>query len=160
MSIEKVRAYLNGIRLADRIMEFSQSSATVELAAQALGCEPARIAKTMSFLLGEETILILTAGDAKVDNRKYKDTFHTKAKMIPREDVERLTGHAPGGVCPFAVPETVRVYLDVSLKPFDVVYPAAGSGNSAVRLTVDELEKASGSVGWVDVCKEPQTSES
>lgn len=156
MSIEKVRAYLRGLGLEDRIMEFPQSSATVELAAQALGCEPAKIAKTMSFLLGEEPILILTAGDARVDNHKFKETFHIKAKMIPCEQVEALVGHAPGGVCPFVVPENVKVYLDVSLKPFDIVYPAAGSGNSAVRLSVAELEKSSGSVGWVDVCKEPQ----
>ena len=156
MSIEKVRAYLRSLGLEDRIMEFPQSSATVELAAQALGCEPAKIAKTMSFLLGDEPILILTAGDARVDNHKFKETFHIKAKMIPWEQVETLVGHAPGGVCPFAVPENVRVYLDVSLKPFDIIYPAAGSGNSAVRLSVEELEKSSGSIGWVDVCKEPQ----
>ena len=156
MSIEKVRAYLRSLGLEDRIMEFPQSSATVELAAQALGCEPAKIAKTMSFLLGDEPILILTAGDARVDNHKFKETFHIKAKMIPWEQVETLVGHAPGGVCPFAVPENVRVYLDVSLKTFDIIYPAAGSGNSAVRLSVEELEKSSGSIGWVDVCKEPQ----
>lgn len=157
MSIEKVRIYLKEIGLDNRIMEFSQSSATVELAAQALECEPARIAKTMSFLLGEEPILIVTTGDAKVDNRKYKDTFHMKAKMIPWDDVEKLTGHAPGGVCPFALPEHVKVYLDVTLKQFDIVYPAAGSGNSAVRLTVEELENSSHSAGWVNVCKELQS---
>ena len=156
MSIEKVRAYLRSLGLEDRIMELPQSSATVELAAQALGCEPAKLAKTMSFLLGEEPILILTAGDARVDNHKFKETFHIKAKMIPWEQVEALVGHAPGGVCPFAVPENVKVYLDVSLKPFDTVYPAAGSSNSAVRLSVEELEKSSGSIGWVDVCKGQQ----
>ncbi len=156
MSIEKVKAYLGGIGLGGRIMEFPVSSATVELAAQALGCEPAHIAKTMSFLQGQQPVLIVTAGDAKVDNRKYKDTFHTKAKMIPWDEVEARTGHAPGGVCPFAVPETVQVYLDVSLRPFDIVYPAAGSDCSAVRLSVPELEQASRSLGWVDVCKSLQ----
>lgn len=136
-------------------MVFNQSSATVEEAALAVGCEPARIAKTMSFLLsGEKPILIVTAGDAKVDNKKFKAVFHEKAKMIPPDSVEAFTGHAPGGVCPFAVPEGVNVYLDVSMKRFPEIYPAAGSSNSAVRLTPQELETASGGAEWIDACKD------
>ncbi len=153
MAIDKVKAYFAQYGMEDRIMEMDQSSATVELAAQAVGCEPCRIAKTMSFLQGEEAVLIVTAGDAKVDNRKYKDCFHIKAKMIPFPEVEDLIGHAPGGVCPFAVKEGVKVYLDDSLKRFDLVYPAAGSDNSAIGLSLPELEKYSGSLGWIDVCK-------
>ncbi len=153
MAIDKVKAYFAQYGMEDRIMEMDKSSATVELAAQAVGCEPCRIAKTMSFLQGEEAVLIVTAGDAKVDNRKYKDCFHIKAKMIPFPEVEELTGHAPGGVCPFAVKEGVKVYLDDSLKRFDLVYPAAGSDNSAIGLSLPELEKYSGSLGWIDVCK-------
>ena len=154
MSIESVRAYLKGMNCPKEPIEFSQSSATVELAAEAVGCEPARIAKTLSFLVGEQPILILTAGDVKVDNKKYKELFHTKAKMIPGNIVEELIGHAPGGVCPFVINDGIEVYLDESLKRFDIVYPAAGSGNSAVRLTLPELEHFSGSSNWIDVCKE------
>lgn len=152
MAIEKVKEYFERIGMADRVKEFQVSSATVELAAKALGCEPGHIAKTMSFLTEEGTILILTAGDARIDNKKYKAAFHQKAKMVPWEEVEEHVGHAPGGVCPFAVKEGVRVYLDESLKKYEVVYPAAGSSNSAVELSVEELERVSGSLGWVDVC--------
>lgn len=153
MALEKVIAYFDQLGLRDRVKVFDQSSATVELAAQAVGCEPARIAKTMSFLLGEQAILIVTAGDARIDNKKYKETFQQKAKMIPGELVESYVGHAPGGVCPFAIKADVPVYLDVSLKRFETVYPAAGSGNSAVKLHVHELEKYACASGWVDVCK-------
>ena len=155
MSLEKAKAYLKEKGYADRVIELEDSSATVQLAAQALGVEPGMIAKTMSFLLGDEAILILTEGTAKVDNRKYKDTFHMKAKMIPFEEVEGWIGHAPGGVCPFGIKEGVKVYLDESLKQFDTVYPAAGNDHSAVKLTIAELEEVAGAVGWVDVCKEP-----
>lgn len=153
MSLEKVTSYFDSLNIKDRIQVFDQSSATVELAAKAVGCEPAHIAKTMSFLLGDQAILIVTAGDVKIDNRKYKDQFHQKAKMIPWNDVEAYTGHAPGGVCPFAVKEGVHTYLDISLKRFETVYPAAGSSNSAIGLHLDELEKYSCSESWVDVCK-------
>ena len=139
--------------MEERILEFDVSSATVELAARAVGCEPERIAKTMSFLVNEEVILIVTAGDVKIDNKKYKQYFHAKAKMIPFEEVEEYIGHAPGGVCPFAVKEGVRTYLDESLKRFETVYPAAGSANSAVRLTPQELEQCIENVTWIDVCK-------
>ena len=153
MAVEKVREYLKEYHMEDRILEFDVSSATVELAAQAVGCEPERIAKTMSFLVNEEVILIVTAGDVKIDNKKYKQHFHAKAKMNPFEEVEEYTGHAPGGVCPFAVREGVRAYLDESLKRFETVYPAAGSANSAVRLTPQELEHCIENVTWIDVCK-------
>ena len=139
---------------ADRIIELEESSATVQLAAEALGVEPGMIAKTMSFLQGEQPVLILTEGTARIDNRKYKDTFHIKAKMIPFEEVEEIIGHAPGGVCPFGVKEGIKVYLDESLKRFDTVYPAAGNDHSAVRLTIEDLENAVDSEGWIDVCKE------
>lgn len=153
MSIEKVRTYLASFSLEDHIMEFSASSATVALAAQAVGCEEARIAKTLSFLIDDHPILIVTAGDMKIDNAKYKAQFHQKAKMLPPDQVEALVGHRVGGVCPFAVtPETV-VYLDLSLQRFDRVYPAAGSANSAVSLTIPELELSSRYAAWVDVCK-------
>lgn len=155
MSLEKAKAYLAEKGYADHVIELEDSSATVQLAAQALGVEPGMIAKTMSFLIGEEAILILTEGTARVDNRKYKDTFHMKAKMIPFEEVEKWIGHAPGGVCPFGIKEGVKVYLDESLKQFDKVYPAAGNDHSAVKLTIAELEEVAGAVGWVDVCKEP-----
>ena len=155
MSLEKAKAYLAEKGYADHVIELEDSSATVQLAAQALGVEPGMIAKTMSFLIGEEAILILTEGTARVDNRKYKDTFHMKAKMIPFEEVEKWIGHAPGGVCPFGIKEGVKVYLDESLKQFDTVYPAAGTDHSAVKLTIAELEEVAGAVGWVDVCKEP-----
>ena len=155
MSLETAKAYLTEKGYADHVIELEDSSATVQLAAQALGIEPGMIAKTMSFLLGDEAILILTEGTAKVDNRKYKDTFHMKAKMIPFEEVENWIGHAPGGVCPFGIKEGIRVYLDESLKQFETVYPAAGNDHSAVKLTIAELEEVAGAVGWVDVCKEP-----
>ena len=155
MSLEKAKAYLAEKGYADHVIELEDSSATVQVAAQALGVEPGMIAKTMSFLIGEEAILILTEGTARVDNRKYKDTFHMKAKMIPFEEVENWIGHAPGGVCPFGIKEGVKVYLDESLKQFDTVYPAAGNDHSAVKLTIAELEEVAGAVGWVDVCKEP-----
>ncbi|MCQ4773431.1 YbaK/EbsC family protein [Lacrimispora saccharolytica] len=155
MSLEKAKAYLAEKGYADHVIELKDSSATVQLAAQALGVEPGMIAKTMSFLIGEEATLILTEGTARVDNRKYKDTFHMKAKMIPFEEVEKWIGHAPGGVCPFGIKEGVKVYLDESLKQFDTVYPAAGNDHSAVKLTIAELEEVAGAVGWVDVCKEP-----
>lgn len=154
MSLEKAKAYLAEKGYADHVIELEDSSATVQLAAQALGVEPGMIAKTMSFLIGEEAILILTEGTAKVDNRKYKDTFHMKAKMIPFEEVENWIGHAPGGVCPFGIKEGIKVYLDESLKQFDTVYPAAGNDHSAVKLTIAELEEVAGAVGWVNVCKE------
>lgn len=154
MSIEKVRAYFQGFGIAERIMEFPVSSATVELAAQALGVEGARIAKSMSFKIGEEPIIIVMAGDARVDNAKYKAQFHTKAKMLTHEEAHDWIGHDVGGVCPFALPEDVKVYLDASLKRFSTVFPAAGSDNSAVEMTCDELERyASNFVEWVDVCK-------
>ena len=152
MSLERAKAYLAEKGYADHIIELEDSSATVQLAAQALGVEPGMIAKTMSFLIGEEAILILTEGTAKVDNRKYKDTFHMKAKMIPFEEVENWIGHAPGGVCPFGIKEGIKVYLDESLKRFDTVYPAAGNDH---KLTIAELEEVAGAAGWVDVCKEP-----
>ena len=141
MSLEKAKAYLAEKGYADHVIELEDSSATVQLAAQALGVEPGMIAKTMSFLIGEEAILILTEGTARVDNRKYTDTFHMKAKMIPFEEVEKWIGHAPGGVCPFGIKEGVKVYLDESLKQFDTVYPAAGNDHSAVKLTIAELEE-------------------
>ena len=153
MSIEKVKAFFAGYGMEDRIMEMSQSSATVELAAQAVGCEPSRIAKTLSFLVDDRAVLVVVAGDAKIDNKKYKARFHTKAKMIPFDEVEKWIGHAPGGVCPFAVKDGVDVYLDDSLKRFELVYPAAGSGNSAIGLNLAELEKYSSSLAWIDVCK-------
>ncbi len=153
MAIDKVKKYFAQYGMEDRIMEMAHSSATVELAAEAVGCEPCRIAKTMSFLQGEQAILIVAAGDAKIDNKKYKAQFHMKAKMIPFEEVEKWIGHAPGGVCPFAIPESVSVYLDESLKRFDIVYPAAGSSNSAIGLNLEELEKYSNAQAWIDVCK-------
>ena len=153
MSIERVKEYFRQYGMEDKIMEFEMSSATVELAAEAVGCEPARIAKTLSFKVGETPILIVAAGDAKVDNPKYKAQFRTKAKMLGKDEVTALIGHAVGGVCPFAVNEGVKVYLDVSLKRFETVFPACGSSNSAIELTIPELEEYSGYVEWVDVCK-------
>ncbi|MCD8336579.1 MAG: YbaK/EbsC family protein [Lachnospiraceae bacterium] len=153
MSFENVRRYFVTAGLGNRIIVPEKSSATVEEAANAIGCEPKQIAKTMSLFLEEKPILIVTAGDARIDNRKYKNTFHQKAKMIPAEQVENTVGHAPGGVCPFAVNPEVTVYLDVSLKRFAFVYPAAGSGHSAVKLSLGELEEHSRYVEWVDVCK-------
>lgn len=154
MSIEKARAYLQERGYGDRIQEFTVSSATVELAAQAVGCEGARIAKTLSFAVGEGCVLIVCAGDAKIDNSKYKAQFHCKATMLTPEQVETFTGHAVGGVCPFGIENpAVTTYLDVSLQRFDIVYPAAGNAASAVRLTCDELAELSNSAGWIDVCK-------
>ena len=157
MSIEKVRAYFASFGMAERIQEFEVSSATVALAAEALHCEPARIAKTLSFVSGEGAILIVAAGDAKVDNPKFKAQFGMKAKMLTPEDAVRLIGHAVGGVCPFAVNEGVPVYLDESLKRFGIVYPAAGSSNSGIGLSIPELEEHSRFDSWVDVCKGWQT---
>ena len=154
MSLEKAKKYLEEKGYADHIIELEESSATVQLAAEALGVEPGMIAKTMSFLQGEKAVLILTEGTAKVDNHKYKDTFHVKAKMIPFGEVEEYIGHAPGGVCPFGIKEGITVYLDESLKRFETVYPAAGNDHSAVRLTIAELEDVAGACGWIDVCKE------
>ena len=160
MSIETGRAYLRARGYEDRIQEFSVSSATVELAAQAVGCEPARIAKTLSFAVDGGCVLIVCAGDAKIDNAKFKAQFHTKATMLTPEQVLDFTGHAVGGVCPFANPEGVRTYLDVSLKRFGTVFPAAGSSNSAIELTCDELEEYSRCESWIDVCKGWQTEDS
>lgn len=154
MSIEKAKAYFRQYQMEDRILEFDVSSATVELAAAAVGCEPARIAKTLSFLVGEKPVLIVAAGDAKIDNRKYKDFFHTKAKMLSADTVEPLIGHAIGGVCPFGINPDVTVYLDASLKRFETVFPACGSSNSAIELSLPELEQYSGYQAWIDVCKE------
>lgn len=154
MSIDKVRAYFAQFGLADRILEFDVSSATVELAAQALGVEGKRIAKTLSFLTPDGCILIVAAGDAKIDNKKYRAQFGVKAKMLPHDDVPAYVGHAVGGVCPFAVNDGVRVYLDTSLRRFATVFPACGSANSAIELTIPELERYSGFTGWVDVCKD------
>lgn len=153
MSIERVKAYFQKYGMEDRVREFDASSATVELAAAALGCAPQRIAKTLSFLVDGHAMLVVAAGDAKVDNSKYKARFCTKAKMLSPGEVEELVGHAVGGVCPFAVKEGVTVYLDVSLKRFDTVFPACGSSHSAIELTIPELEKYSGFAEWVDVCK-------
>lgn len=154
MSIEKVRAFFAQRGREDDILEFDASSATVELAAQAVGCPPERIAKTLSFSVEEGCVLVVCAGDAKVDNAKYKAQFHTKAKMLSPDQVVAFTGHAVGGVCPFAIENpAVTTYLDQSLGRFDAVYPAAGSAHSAIRLTLAELEEYSGSAGWVDVCK-------
>ena len=153
MSIEKARAHLKNHGLDDRIIELSVSSATVALAAEALGCEPAHIAKTLSFEHGDGAILILAAGDARIDNPKFKAQFGVKARMLSAEKVEPLIGHAIGGVCPFGINPGVPVYLDESLRAFDIVYPAAGNSASGVRLTVDELERASEAVGWVNICK-------
>lgn len=154
MAVEKVKAYFAQYGMADRVQEFPVSSATVELAAQALHCEPCHIAKTLSFLVGDKAILIVAAGDAKIDNPKYKAQFGAKAKMLTPDQVVELIGHAVGGVCPFAVNDGVAVYLDVSLKRFDTVFPACGSSNSAIELTIPELERCSGYTAWVDVCKD------
>jgi len=153
MSLEKVKEYFSGVGLGNRVVEREQIGATVEQAAVSIGCEPARIAKTMSFFQGEESILVVMAGDAKIDNTKYKACFQQKAKMIPGELVETCIGHLPGAVCPFAINEEVRVFLDVSLKRFDILYTAGGSLTSTVKLSLEELERHSASAGWVDVCK-------
>ena len=154
MAIEKVRSYFQKFNMEDRIIELTQSSATVELAAIALNCEPKRIAKTMSFLVGEKPMLVVMAGDAKISNQKFKEKFLVKPRMIEFDKVESLIGHSVGGVCPFAVCENVDVFLDKSLKRFETVFPAAGSGNSAIELNMLELEKYSNSKEWVDVCKD------
>lgn len=154
MSLEKAKKYLAERGFLEHIIELEHSTATVSLAAEALGVEPGMIAKTLSFFQGETPVLILAEGTARIDNRKYKDTFYMKAKMIPFEEVEAATGHAPGGVCPFGVNENVKVYLDQSLRRFEVVYPAAGNDHSAVKLTIPELERAADTVDWVDVCRE------
>ena len=153
MSLEKAKKYLEEKGYADHVIELEESSATVQLAAEALSVEPGMIAKTMSFLTEDGPILILTEGTAKIANRKYKDNFHEKAKMIPFDEVEDYIGHAPGGVCPFGIKDGVKVYLDESLKKYDTVHPAAGDNHSAVKLTIEELEEVAGACGWIDVCK-------
>ena len=153
MAVDKVKEYFKKFNIDKRIIEVKTSSATVELAAAALGCIPARIAKTLSFKVGDDPILIVASGDAKVDNSKYKEQFNTKAKMLHFEEVESLIGHPVGGVCPFAINEGVVIYLDESLKSFETVFPACGSSNSAIELTIDELEKYSNSKSWINVCK-------
>ena len=153
MAIEEVKAFFRAHGMEDRVLEFEVSSATVELAAEAVHCEPCRIAKTLSFMVDRAPILVVTAGDARIDNRKYKAQFKTKAKMLTPEQAESLVGHAVGGVCPFAIKDGVSVYLDESLKRFDTVFPACGSGSSAIELTLPELEKYSSAAAWVDVCK-------
>lgn len=158
MSLEKAKAHLHKYNMEDRVMEFPVSSATVKEAAEALGCEEAEIAKTMSFLVGEQPILIVTAGDQKIDNAKFKAYFHMKAKMIPHDEVEPLIGHEVGGVCPFGTHTNVKVYLDVSMRRLATVYPACGSHNSAIGLSIEELEQASEYEKWIDVCKDVATS--
>lgn len=156
MSFETARASLTARGFGDRIRVLEQSSATVALAAGALGCGPEEIAKSLSFLQGEKPVIIVACGTARIDNRKYKDRFHMKAKMIPSDQVEALTGHASGGVTPFGAKPGVEIWLDESLRRFETIYPACGSGNTAVRLSIPELELASNASGWVDVCKLPE----
>lgn len=156
MSIEKGRAYFRQFGMEDRVREFDVSSATVELAALALGVDGARIAKTLSFKKGDSCILILAAGDARIDNHKFKDKFHMKAKMLAPDEVLTLVGHPVGGVCPFGINNGIDVYLDESLKRFETVFPAVGSGNSAIELNLDELYKYSNAIEWIDVCKLPE----
>ena len=153
MSIEVVRRFFKSHGIENRVQEFDVSSATVELAAEALNCEPCRIAKTLSFMVDRHPVLVVAAGDAKIDNPKYKAQFGTKAKMLSPDQVLELIGHGVGGVCPFAVNEGVDIYLDISLKRFETVFPACGSSNSAIELTIEELEKYSSFIAWVDVCK-------
>lgn len=153
MSLEKAKQYLKSLNLDDRVMEFSVSSATVKDAAIAVGCTEDEIAKSLTFLVNDEPIMILASGNSKIDNSKFKAEFYTKATMIPFDDVERNIGHAVGGVCPFGISENVKVYLDTSLKKYTIVYPAAGNDKSAVKLSIEELEKASRFVKWIDVCK-------
>ena len=154
MSFENVKSYMTNFGYENKMMQFEVSSATVELAAEAVGCEPAHIAKSLTFMVGEKVVMIVCAGDTKIDNSKYKSTFSCKAKMLSFDEVDALVGHKVGGVCPFAIKEGVEVYLDEGLKRFDVVYPACGSSNSAIGLTLDELEKlAQNFKGYVDVCK-------
>ena len=159
MSIEIVRRYFSSYGMEERILEFPVSSATVDLAAQAVGCIPARLGKTLSFKVGEDPILIVAAGDAKIDNRKYKDKFGKKAVMLSQEEVAEKIGHAVGGVCPFGIPDTVSVYLDESMKRFETVFPAAGSSNSAIELNMEELMRYSCAKEWIDVCKGWQEQE-
>lgn len=154
MAIENVKEYFGKYNMGDRVLEFTMSSATVELAAAALNCEPKRIAKTLSFLVEGQPILIVMAGDGKIDNAKYKAEFKTKAKMLSPEEAVNLIGHAVGGICPFAVKEGVVVYLDESLKRFETVFPACGSSNSAIELNLEELQQYSNYQAWVDVCKD------
>ena len=154
MSFEKAKAYLEVKGYASHIIIPDQCSGTVEEAANALGVQPCEIAKTISLLVYEKVILIVCEGNAKIDNHKYKQTFHIKAKMIPFDEVESLVGHAPGGVCPFGINEGIEVYLDESLKKFKTVYPACGNSQSAVKMSLEELEDASDYVSWIDVCKE------
>ena len=154
MSLESAKEHLKKYNLEDKILEFDTSSATVEEAAKALGCRAGEITKTLSFLVDDKPILIVVAGDVKIDNSKYKNFFHHKAKMTPLDDVERLIGHKVGGVCPFGIHDGIEVYLDKSLQKYDVVYPASGNSHSAVRLTISELEGASCYQAWIDVCKE------
>lgn len=153
MAIEKVIAFFETHNMADRIQQLDESSATVELAAAALGCEPQRIAKSLSFKVEDRVILIVAAGDTKIDNAKYKAQFSMKPKMLTPDEVEHLIGHAVGGVCPFAIHDGVTVFLDESLKRFETVFPAAGSSNSAIELNINELEKYSHYAEWIDVCK-------
>lgn len=160
MSLSRVREYLADFGVEDRVLEFSASSATVELAALAVGCAPGRIAKTLGFLLRGQAILVVAAGDAKVDNRRFKDRFDAKAVMLTPQQAVEMVGYAVGGVCPFAVPPNVPIYLDASLRRFQTVYPACGSSNSAIELTVTELERFSRFADWVDVCKGWQSDQS
>lgn len=153
ISIEKVKSYFKVFGLEDRIREFNTSSSTVELAAAALNCQPEKIAKSLSFILKEKAIIIVTAGDVKIDNKKFKRIFGSKAKMIEKDRVEELIGHKVGGVCPFAIKDDVDVYLDESLKRFEKIFPACGSSNSAIELSIEELEKCSNYKAWLDVCK-------
>lgn len=153
MAIESVREYFRKYGLEGRIQEFNVSSATVSLAAEALNCEEKRIAKSLAFMVDDNVILIVAAGDTKIDNSKYKSTFHKKAKMLSPNEVLELVGHGIGGVCPFGIKNGVSIYLDISLKRFETVFPACGSSNSAIELTIKELEKYSGYIEWVDVCK-------
>ena len=154
MSLIKVKEYLKKYNYDDKIMEFDLSTATVEEASRELKCTPGEIAKSLSFIVNDEVIVIVVKGDNKIDNHKFKETFHVKAKMIDRDSVEELTGHIPGGVCPFGLNDNVKVYLDISLKKYEYVYPACGSANSAIKLSIPELEKLSNYVKWVDVTKE------
>lgn len=153
-TIDKVKAYLAQFGMDDRVLEFETSSATVALAAEAVGCEPCRIAKTLSFLVHDTPTLIVAAGDARINNQKFKARFHTKPTMLTPEQAEELVGHAVGGVCPFAVNEGVEIYLDESLRRFETVFPACGSSNSAIELSIPELELTARPNGWVDVCKD------
>lgn len=154
MSLIKVKEYLKKYNYDDKIMEFDLSTATVEEASRELKCTPGEIAKSLSFIVNDDVIVIVVKGDNKIDNHKFKETFHVKAKMIDRDSVEELTGHIPGGVCPFGLNDNVKVYLDVSLKNYEYVYPACGSTNSAIKLSIPELEKLSNCVEWIDVAKE------